>query len=238
MMNFDTDLLKQILDVFSGMSATRLIVTTLCFTFLFIVYLTSTSWSSYIDNKLNSKQQQSVLFDPNTYKISDQNLSFIQKTINGYIQKDSSSVGMILVYKLVPENETFYQGRVLIASASNNTTALSADKYNLKWLPISAGRALSNTILKDKIYTADLNQVINNYMVDPNVRDEYMTPANVHAIYDDGGKFIIAVPIASNRVEGYISVYFTRVPSNDAELQQFTDIAKQIASDTGYYVAF
>ncbi|QXO12555.1 hypothetical protein pEaSNUABM49_00309 [Erwinia phage pEa_SNUABM_49] len=237
MFNINADVIKKILEVFSRMSALRILITALCLIMMGVVYLTAGSWTSYVDSRFNSLQQNEM-FKPATYRISPQNLGNINSSITGFIQQNNE-IAMILVYKLVPENDTFYQGRVLVTGATNKNTSLNIDKYNLKWLPISAFRAQSNLILKGKVFIGDIGVICNEYLQPDNeLRDEYLSPVNLHAIYNDGAKYMISVPIRSNRVEGYISVYFKSVPETDEEAQQFMSIAKAAAGDTGYYISF
>lgn len=237
MFNINTDVIKKILEVFSRMSALRILMTALCLIMMGVVYLTAGSWTSYIDSRFNSLQSDEM-FKPATYRISTQNLENINSSISGFIQQNNK-IAMVLVYKLVPENDTFYQGRVLVTGITNKNTSLNIDKYNLKWLPISSFRAQSNLILKGKIFIGNIEVICNEYLQPDNeLRDEYISPVNLHAIYNDGAKYMISIPIRSNRVEGYISVYFKSVPVTDEEAQQFMSIAKSAASDIGYYISF
>lgn len=237
MFNINADVIKKILEVFSRMSALRIIVTAACMIMFGVVYVTSSSWASYIDSRFNSLQQNEM-FKPATYSINPRNLENINSTISGFIQQNND-IGMILVYKLVPENDTFFQGRVLVTGATNKNTSLDIDKYNIKWLPISAFRAQSNLILKGKIFIGNIGIIVNEYLQPDNeLRDEYLSPANFHALYNDGAKYLISVPIRSNRVEGYVSVFFKNVPESDIQEKQYLTIAKAIAGDTGYYIAF
>jgi len=237
MFNINADVIKKILEVFSRMSALRMVVLTLCLTMLGGAYVTSDSWSAWLGSKLTSSQQ-SDMFKPATYVPKPQNLVSINSTISGYVQKNDE-VGMILVYKLVPENDTFYQGRVLVTGITSKNTNLNFDKYNLRWLPISAFRAQSNMILKGKTFTGDIGVICHEYLnPDNELRDEYLSPVNIVAIYNDGAKYMVSVPIKTNRIEGYVSVFFTKVPADDKELQRYIDLAISIAGETGYYISY
>lgn len=237
MFNIYADVIKKILEVFSRMSALRIIITAFCLIMMGVVYLTSNSWTTYIDSRFNSLQQNEM-FKPATYNINPKNLSNINMTISDYIQQHTD-IGMILVYKLVPENDTFYQGRVLVTGATSKSTNLNIERYNLKWLPISAFRAQSNIILKGKIFKADISTICNEYLQPDNeLRDEYLSPANMNAIYNDGAKYMISVPVKTNRVEGYISVYFRSIPNSDQQAEDFLNMAKSIAGETGYYISY
>ena len=237
MFNINADVIKKILEVFSRMSALRMVVLSLCLTMLGGAYVTSDSWSAWVGSKLTSSQQ-SDMFKPATYVPKPQNLASINSTISGYVQRNDE-VGMILVYKLVPENDTFYQGRVLVTGITSKNTNLNYEKYNLKWLPISAFRAQSNMILKGKTFVGDIGVICREYLnPDNELRDEYLSPVNIVAIYNDGAKYMVSVPIKTNRIEGYISVFFTKVPTDDKELQRYIDMATSIAGETGYYISY
>jgi hypothetical protein len=237
MFNINADVIKKILEVFSRMSALRMIVLSLCLTMVGGAYVTSDSWSAWVSSKLTGSQQ-SDMFKPATYVPKPQNLMSINSTLSGYVQKNDE-VGMILVYKLVPENDTFYQGRVLVTGITSKNTNLNFEKYNLKWLPISAFRAQSNMILKGKTFVGDIGVICREYLnPDNELRDEYLSPVNIVAIYNDGAKYMVSVPIKTNRIEGYISVFFTKVPSDSNELQRYIDMATTIASETGYYISY
>ncbi len=237
MFNINADVIKKILEVFSRMSALRMIALSMCLTMLGVVYVTSDTWSAYIGSRFNSIQQ-TEMFKPATYTIKAENLSSINATLGSFIQQNNDAA-MILVYKLVPENDTFYQGRVLVTGVTSKSTNLNLEKYNLKWLPISAFRAQSNMILKGKTFIGDIGVITREYLQPDNeLRDEYLSPANLMAIYNDGAKYIISVPIKTTRIEGYISIYFKNVPSSDEQAKQFLDIATSIAGETGYYISY
>lgn len=237
MFNINADVIKKILEVFSRMSALRIIVTSLCAILMGGVYITSDSWSKYISSKLDSVQQ-SEIYKPASYNIKSQNLTSINTAISGFVQHNND-IAMILVYKLVPENDTFYQGRVLVTGITSKSTDLDIEKYNLKWLPISAFRAQSNMILKGKTFIGDVGVICREYLSPDNeLRDEYLSPGNLNAIYSDGGKYMISVPIKSTRIEGYVSVYFKNVPNTDEQALQFLNLAKAIAGETGYYISY
>lgn len=237
MFNINADVIKKILEVFSRMSALRMVVLTLCLTMLGGAYVTSDSWSAWLGSKLTSSQQ-SDMFKPATYVPKPQNLASINSTISGYVQRNDE-VGMILVYKLVPENDTFYQGRVLVTGITSKNTNLNFEKYNLRWLPISAFRAQSNMILKGKTFVGDIGVICREYLnPDNELRDEYLSPVNIVAIYNDGAKYMVSVPIKTNRIEGYVSVFFTKVPADSKELQRYIDMATSISGETGYYISY
>ena len=237
MFNINADVIKKILEVVSRMSALRIIVLTLCAVLGGGAYITSDSWSAYIDSKLNN-MQQSELFRPATYQLKSENLSSINETLGSIIQRNNE-IAMILVYKLVPENDTFYQGRVLVTSVTSKSTDLNIEKYNLKWLPISAFRAQSNMILKGKTFIGDIGVICREYLQPENeLRDEYLSPGNLNAILKDGAKYIISVPIKTTRIEGYVSVYFKNVPETDEQAEQYLNIAKAVTGETGYYISY
>lgn len=237
MFNINADVIKKILEVFSRMSAIRMFVFSICALFLGAAYVTSDSWSAYIGSKFNN-MSQNELFTPATYQVKPQVLSSINATIGGIIQQNND-IAMILVYKLVPENDTFYQGRVLVTGITSKNTNLNIEKYNLKWLPISAFRAQSNMILKGKTFIGNIGVICREYLQPDNeLRDEYLSPGNLVAIFNDGAKYMISVPIRTTRIEGYVSVFFRSVPENDEQAAQYLNIAKAVAGETGYYISY
>lgn len=236
--NFDTGVITKVLDIFSGLTPLRAIVVTACLILMFALYITSDSWSTYIDNKLNSTSQ-SELFKPAKYNIKPENLDSVNSGVERFVVKYSDDIAMILVYKFVPDNDTFYQGRVLVTGKVNSKTSLAYDKYHINWLPISAFRAESNTLLKGKVYSVDLDKITTLYLKpDYEARDEYLSPINFPAMVHDGAKYLVSAPVRYNNIEGYVSVYFLRMPTSDEEATKFQEIAIQVASDIGYYIAF
>lgn len=235
--NFDTSVLTKILDLFTGATLSKTIVLTMCGIIVYLVYITAGSWSTYIDNKLNHSTQ-SELFKPAKYNISRDNLNAINSNLERHL-KQSPDVNMILVYKFVPDNDTFYQGRVLVTEKHDPTSNIDVNSYHLDWLPISAFRAQTNTLLKGKIYAVELEQIYTTYLKpEYDARDEYLSPINFPTIVNDGSKYMISVPVRYTNIEGYVSVYFKHVPSNAAEAELFTQIAIQVTTDVGYYISF
>ncbi|AMM43874.1 membrane protein [Pectobacterium phage vB_PcaM_CBB] len=236
MFNINADVIKKILEVFSRMSAIRMFAFSLCALFLGAAYITADSWSAYIGSKFTSMTQSTSAAD--SYQVSPQTLSSINATMSGIIQQNND-LAMILVYKLVPKNDTFYQGRVLVTGITSKNTNLNLEKYNLKWLPISAFRAQSNMILNGKTFIGDIGVICREYLQPDNeLRDEYLSPANLAAIYNDGAKYMISVPIKTSRIEGYVSIFFRNVPETDEQAAQYLTVAKAIASETGYYISY
>ena len=236
--DFDTAMITKILDIFSSLSPLRAIVVTACFILMGGLYVTSESWSTYIDNKLNNSTS-GELFKPAKYKISPENLNSVNDGANRFILKYSDDIAMILVYKFVPDNDTFYQGRVLVTGQVSQKTNLVYDKYHLNWLPISAFRAQSNTLLKGKIYSVDLQRITSEYLKpDYEARDEYLSPINFPSMVYDGAKYLVSAPIRYNSIEGYVSVYFLKVPESEEEAAEYNNIAIQVASEVGYYISF
>lgn len=236
MFNINADVIKKILEVFSRMSAIRMFAFSVCALFLGAAYITSDSWSAYIGSKFNSMAQSTSAVE--SYQVSPQTLSSINATIGGIIQQNDE-LAMILVYKLVPKNDTFYQGRVLVTGITSKNTNLNIEKYNLKWLPISAFRAQSNMILNGKTFIGNIGVICREYLQPDNeLRDEYLSPGNLNAVYNDGAKYMISVPIKTSRIEGYVSVFFRNVPETDEQAQQYLNVAKAIAGETGYYISY
>lgn len=236
--NFDTGVINKILDIFSGLTPLRAVVVTLCMAVMFALYVTAGSWSTYIDNKLNSTTQ-GELFKPAKYNISDENLNYVNSGLDRYIVKYSNEVAMILVYKFVPDNDTFYQGRVLVTGKSNPKTDLVYDKYHINWLPISAFRVQSNTLLKGKVYSVQIDKIYKEYLKpEYEARDEYLSPINFPAMVHDGAKYLVSAPIRYHNIEGYVSVYFMNPPASEEDVVKFNEIATQVAGDVGYYISF
>lgn len=235
--NFDTDIIKKILDVFSRMSAFRSIIMTLCIAFGWMVYVTSDSWTAYIEAKLNTSVHNGQ-FAPATYKLSPENEMNLNVLMRDTIQKNDD-IAMILVYKFVPD-DTFYQGRTLVTGAVNSNTNLNIDKYNMRWLPISALRAQSNSLLSGKTFSDSIKRIYSEHL-HPNSeeREEYLSPVNFHAIYNDGAKYVVSVPVKSSRVIGYVSIYFRTAPDGTPEsIAEYENTAKAIAIDCGYYITY
>lgn len=203
----------------------------------YILYLASPSIKTYVENELNSNSKIEY-FAPTDVRVSPENISTINEIVDGYVQKDKN-IGLVLVYKFVPDHDTFFQGRLLVTGIANKNTRLSPNKYNLRWIPISAFRAQSNMILKGKIFVSKVEDIYSLYLQPDNeLRDEYLSPINYHAMFNDGAKYVISVPIKVERIVGYVSVYFTKVPENLEETESFMNTAKMIASDSGYYISF
>lgn len=236
--DFDTGLVSKILDLFTGLTVIRSIVLTICFVLMFAVYITAGSWSTFIDNKLNNPSTQEM-FKPAKFDIAPEKLLSINKSLDKFVVRNSEDVAMVLVYKFVPENDTFYQGRVLVTDKTNTQMEIDTSRYNWAWLPISAFRAESNTLLKGKAYVVELRKIYTDYLKpEYDARDEYLSPINFPAIVADGSEYLVSVPIRYTNIEGYVSVYFKRVPKDLNEAEKFQRIATQIASDVGYYISF
>lgn len=236
--NFDSGMITKILEIFSGMPIVRTFVITFCFLIGFMVYQTSDVWIKYFDTTLNH-QTQSELFKPATTNISPQAKDKIHVVLEDTISKNSSTMAMALVYKFVPDNNTFYQGRILVDGVSNPSTNLDIKKYHGEWLPISAFRAQTNTLLNGKIYSEEIEKIYTVYMSPDNEKqDEYLSPINFPAIVEDGAHYMVSVPVKYTKIDGYVSVYFKTVPKDQKERDEYIRIAKQLVSDVGYYISF
>lgn len=235
--NFDSGMITKILEIFSGMPIVRTFVITLCFLVGFMVYQTSDVWIKYFDTTLN--QTHSEMFKPAKTNISSQALSNIHSALENSVTKNSSVMAMAIVYKFVPDNDTFYQGRILVDGVVNKSTKLDITKYHGEWLPISAFRAQTNTLLNGKIYTEEIANIYTKYMAPDNEkRDEYLSPINFPAIFEDGARYMVSVPVRYTKIDGYVSVYFLAVPKDEKEKEEYIKIAKQLVSDVGYYISF
>lgn len=236
--NFDSGMITKILEIFSGMPIVRTFVVTICFLVGFMVYQTSDVWIKYFDTTLN-QQTHSELFKPAKTNISKQALLNIHSALENSVTKNSSKVAMAVAYKFVPDNDTFYQGRILVDGVVNPSTKLDISKYHGEWLPISAFRAQTNTLLNGKIYCEEIFNIFTKYMAPDNEkRDEYLSPINFPAIFEDGAKYMVSVPVRYTKIDGYVSVYFKEVPKDDVEKDEYIKIAKQLVSDVGYYISF
>lgn len=236
--NFDSGMITKILEIFSGMPIIRTLVVTICFLFGFMVYQTSDAWIKYFDTTLNPPLQ-SEMFKPAKTNISSQSLLNIHKALEKSLDMHSSVMAMALVYKFVPDNDTFYQGRIMVDGIVNKSTKLDITKYHGEWLPISAFRAQTNTLLNGKIYSEDIANIYTKYMAPDNEnRDEYLSPINFPAIVEDGAKYMVSVPVRYTKIDGYVSVYFIEVPKNQSEKDEYIKIAKQLVGDVGYYISF
>lgn len=236
--NFDSDMVTKILEIFAGMRTFKAIAFVLCIVFGFVVYKTSDAWIQYFDTTLNH-QTQSELFKPAKSNISSVAVASIDSILKKSIQQNSESVGMMAVFKFVPDNNTFYQGRVLVASTSNPDTNLDIKKYHVESLPISAFRAQSNTLLNGKIFAEEIEKIYTTYMAPDNERrDEYLSPINFPEIVQDGAKYMVSVPVRYAKIEGYVTVLFKQVPRDDAEKTRYIAIAQKLAVDVGYFLTF
>jgi hypothetical protein len=236
--NFDSGMITKILEIFSGMPIIRTFVITFCFLVGFVVYQTSDSWIKYFDTTLNH-QTQSELFKPAKSNISPEAIKNIESALVDTMNQHKDKIGMMLVYKFVPDNNTFYQGRILVSGLTNSSTNLDIKKYHGEWLPISAFRAQTNTLLNGQIYTEEIQKIYTTYMSPDNEkREEYLSPINFPAIVNDGATYMVSVPVRYSKIEGYVSVYFKTVPKDQKELTEYISIAKQLVSDVGYYISF
>lgn len=236
--NFDSGMITKILEIFAGMRTFKAIAFVLCIVFGFVVYKTSDAWIKYFDNTLNH-QTQSELFTPAKSNISSLAISSIDVLIKKSLQQNSDDVGMISVYKFVPDNNTFYQGRVLVTSVTNPDTKLDISKYHVDSVPISAFRAQTNTLLNGKIYAEEIEKIYTTYMAPDNEkREEYLSPINFPAIVNDGAKYMVSVPVRYAKIEGYVSVYFKTVPKDQEEMDKYIEIAKKLAGEVGYFITF
>lgn len=220
------------------MPVIRTIVVTLCFIVGFFVYITAGSWETYINNKLNN-QQQYESFKPQKYDISKDKMENISKSLDKYFLKYSNDISMILVYKFVPDNNTFYQGRVLVTDKENTEMNIDIKPYNLDWLPISAFSSETNTLLRGKIYSVEIAKIYTEYLDPSNEsRNEYLSPINFPAIVQDGSLYLVSVPVKYTTIEGYVTVYFKRVPKDLNEAEVYQAIAQKIVNEVGYYISF
>lgn len=236
--NFDSGMITKILEIFAGMRTFKAIAFVMCIIVGFVVYKTSDAWITAIDNTLNHKTQ-SELFVPAKSNISSTAVESINTLLKKSMQQNSDVIGMIGVYKFVPDNNTFYQGRVLVASITNPDTRLDIKKYHVDSVPISAFRAQTNTLLNGKVFAEEIEKIYTTYMAPDNEnREEYLSPINFPAIVNDGARYMVSVPVRYSKIEGYVSVYFKMVPKDQEELNKYIEIAKTMAGEVGYFITF
>lgn len=229
--------IAKVLEIFTQVTNLKMILIALIIFCGYMVYLTKDSITTFAHLKVENATR-SEYYIPKDLNISKENIDNIQSTSRRYMDTNPM-IGMVAVYKFVPDHDTFYQGRILVTSGTQLNSKLDINKYNIKWLPISALSAQTRLILKGKVFTADIKQVITEYLKpDSEVRDEYLTPGNFSSMYLDGARYFVSVPIFSSRIIGYTTVVFDRVPLNTEEEQAFTDLARKVSSDTGYYISF
>lgn len=229
-----TDIIAKLLDIIAAVPIGKGIMIFLMCLISALTYISRDSISTFISNQLNPPAQTQFL-NPQKPDLPQENIQYINTVLKRYVDANPN-MGMITVFKFLPQNETFFQGRILVTSASNPSTKLDSSKYNMVWVPISAFRAQSNLILKGKVFTADIEKIYSQYLADPNMSDEYLSYVNFHAIYDDGGKYMITVPIQTNKIAGFVTVYFTSLPTSDAEYQMWEKTVRLITNDVGYYI--
>lgn len=231
------NLFAKVLEVFSQITNFKMILMAAIFGFGYVMFITKDSITTFVQLKVENATRTEY-YIPKDLNISKENIENIQKTAQVYINANKM-ICMVAVYKFVPDHDTFFQGRILVTASTSPASLLNPDKYNIKWLPISALSAQMRLILKGKIFTGDIKQIVTEYLKpDSDVRDEYLTPGNFNSMYIDGARYMVSVPIYSNRVIGYVSVIFDRVPADAIEEQQFVELAKKVTGDTGYYISF
>lgn len=236
--NFDTDVFKKILDVFSGMSAFRSITMTLCIICLMIFYVTAPSWKVFIENRLNNNVQTQA-FNPDAYALSKEKKERIETILVKVVSTNKTEVAMVLVYKFVPEADNFFQYRVKVGGVTNPELSMDMKKYNLDVLPFSALRAQIDPVMAGKVFSIGIDQVTNEFLqADYDGRDRYLSPINYQALSSDGAKYVISVPVQNLRVIGYVSVYFREVPHSKEQTEHFLSIARSVAGEAGYYIAY
>lgn len=233
---FDTIITKA-LEFASQVTNTKIILVALIAVLAYVLFITKDSISTFVHVSVENATRTEY-YIPKDLNISKGNIENIQKSARSFMDANQR-ICMIAVYKFVPDHDTFYQGRILVTSGAQLNSKINPDKYNIKWLPISALSAQMRLILKGKIFTADLKQVLTEFLKPGSeVRDEYLSPVNLNSLYMDGARYVVSVPVYSNRVIGYVSVVFDTVPQNPDEVLEFTELAKSVAGDTGYYISF
>lgn len=229
-----TELLQKALEIISGLPIGKGIVIFMMCVASFLLYVSKDSISSYVSTQL-SQQHNVEYFTPTKIELSDNSLLRINSSMKNMIAKNSS-IDMINVYKFLPANDAFYQGRILVSSQARDGSRLDSSKYNMNWVPINAFRAQSNSLMKGKVFTSDVYKIYTEYVTDPSVSDDYNSYINFHSLYDDGGKFLVSAPVQTNAIIGFVTVYFTSTPTDDTQLQEWIKIARLTALDVGYYI--
>lgn len=230
------ELIAKILDNLANLSIPKMLMYCFLIAILYLLYVLEEPIRTYGEYLVSSNQQVSS-FEPR-YELTAEKKERVEKILQHYITRNDN-VAMILLYKFVPDQDTFFQGRVVIASAvARNTELRPANDYRLDWLPISALRAESNKILSGHSFSVSVNDITNSYLQNQhNLRDEYLSPINFYSLEHDGAKYLISVPVKADRVVGYVTVYFNVVPTKEEQIL-FEQYAKTIALDAGYYITF
>lgn len=231
------EFIAKVLELFSRVSNLKMILMSIILAFAYLLYITSDSISSYVHFKVENATRVEY-YIPKESKVSKQNITNINQTLTRYIDNDKN-IGIIAVYQFIPAQDTFYQGRILVTSVVQKNSNYDVSKYNIQWLPISALSAQTRLLLQGKVFYAELKKLINDYLnPDNDQRDEYLTPANFNAMYQDGVRYVVSVPVSSTRIVGYVTVCFNKIPDNPKEQQEFISIAKDVANNAGYYISF
>ena len=211
----------------------KIVVLTLCICACWFVYNVAPTVTNFVGVMLEDAHASKL-----KTTVSKENVSIVNRYITNAVEKDQS-ISMITVFQFVPSNDNFYQGRMLVTSASANKS-ITVDEYNLKWLPISAFRVQINKILNHDIYYDAIHDILYKKLsIDNKInRADYDSPINFNLMYSTGVRYMVSVPIVSTRVVGLVTVYFTNEPKNDAELQQQIEVAKNVAVNIGYYISY
>lgn len=162
--------------------------------------------------RVEQTQVQSRNYDPLKgipTSVTVENQQIIKSMMRQYLSDHPDVVGMMM-YEFVPRGEEIlYQGRVLVASVSQNGRNL-AERYNATWLPIGSDGKQVGSLLRGMPFVRP--PTIKDALVDPNAK----TKTNLRLMEWDGIKFMVSIPIADStyQVRGYLTVLMSRYPES------------------------
>lgn len=237
--NFDSENINKLLDMITKWKTSKIITVFFCLVFGFITYSTADSWTLYINNALNNPNRHENIGNPTKYTIKKENKDNIDKGLSKAISTYPSDISMVLVYKYVPENTQFSERRILVTYKVNPPRKEDISFYHLDNLPLSSFLAETNRLWNNHIYYVEIKKIYTEYLKDSNeTRNEYTSQINYPALVNDGHVYLVSAPIKFATITGYVAVYFQRVPKDEAEVEQFNNIAQNIANDVGYYLEY
>ena len=182
--------------------------------------------------RLEQTQVQSRNYDPLKgipTSVSAENQQLIEGMMRQYLSDNPDVTGM-LMYEFVPRGEEIlYQGRVLVASVSQNGTNL-AERYNATWLPIgSDGKQVGSLLRRMPFVRPPTNK---DSLGDPTAK----TKTNLRLLEWDGIKFMVSIPIADStyQVRGYLTVLMSRYP----ESREFDGMMARLEGEALEYSRF
>ena len=182
--------------------------------------------------RLEQTQVQSRNYDPLKgipTSVSAENQQLIKGMMRQYLSDHPDVIGM-LMYEFVPRGEEIlYQGRVLVASVSQNGTNL-AERYDATWLPIGSDGKQVGSLLRGMPFVRPPTN--KDSLGDPTAK----TKTNLRLLEWDGIKFMVSIPIADStyQVRGYLTVLMSRYP----ESQEFDGMMARLEGEALEYSRF